>query len=416
MKLLILILISMGTTQVFSNNFYNSFFTKERLRIDYYMYAEKDNIEVHIKDIVKESRWAGIKNKKLNHSFGGNFKYQLIEIKSGELIFEKGFSSLVEEWQSSELNEKRRKFEMVAVMPCPKNDVNYKILQWDMHKGKYTEVFSKVIIMSDIGMSKLNADLRSTRTQADYTTDSIVDVVILSEGYTKNEEEMFIADCKHFEEYVFSVSPFDEYKSKFRIKNVFLPSEESGTSMTDGHTKRKTNLESSFYTFGEPRYLTTESLFKVHDMLANIDYDCIIIVVNTDVYGGAGFYNTYAITSTRNPNSLEVFIHEFGHSFAGLADEYFYEHDDVLDAMYDINIEPWEANITSKVNFASKWEQLIKKGIEGVGLYEGAGYLTKGMYRGEDNCKMRELSKPFCTVCNQHIIDIINYNIGQGTF
>lgn len=409
MKSLILsiLLVLLGSSQVFSNNYYDKHFTNERMRIDYYVYAQKDAIEVKIKDITKEPHWAGVRNENLQKSYGGNFKYRLIDIESDSIIFERGFSSMVEEWQSSDLKEEKRRFEMVAIMPFPKSDVSFEILQWDMHKGKYDFVYSSNIDVEDIKEALLES------VNIDVASSTSVDVVILSEGYTKEQESIFISDCNRFTEYMFNVAPFDSLKADFTIRNVFAPSEDSGTSMLDGKTKLETNYGSSFYTFEEPRYLTTESMFSVHNAIAGIDYDYIIILVNTDVYGGAGFYNTYAITSAHNTASMEVFIHEFGHSFAGLADEYFYEHDDVLDGMYSILVEPWEANITSRVDFSSKWEDMMKDGIRGLGLYEGAGYLTKGMYRGEDNCMMRALSYPFCAVCRRQIINITQYNIGE---
>ncbi|MFV0346469.1 MAG: M64 family metallopeptidase [Bacteroidales bacterium] len=414
--ILTLTLTLLCATQTFANDFYNKHFTAERLRIDYYMHAQKDTIEVEIKNSLREPRWAGVKNENLRKAFGGNFKYRLVEVDSGELIYESGFNSMVEEWQSSDLDEKKRRFEMVAILPCPKQDVNFEIWQWDMNKGSYVFVYSQHIEIDRVKTTNLKSDLRIKHINFKEDTDSSVEFVILSEGYTEKEEKEFFKHCEYFKEYLFETSPFDTLRHKFRIKTIFVPSEESGTSMLDGRTKRKTNFGSSFYTFGEARYLTTSSMFDLHNAIANVDYDYIIVFVNTERYGGAGFYNTYAITSTRNANSKEVFVHEFGHSFAGLADEYFYEHDDVLDAMYDKTVEPWEANITSLVNFSSKWEDMAnnpKTDSSKFGLFEGAGYLTKGMYRAEDNCKMRELGHPFCAVCRRHILDVINYNIGK---
>ena len=177
-------------------------------------------------------------------------------------------------------------------------------------------------------------------------------------------------------------------------------------------------------TFYSPRYLTSNSLHLIHDTLAGIDYEHLIILANTDTYGGGGIYNFYTLTTAHNPFFKPVVVHEFGHSFGALADEYFYEHGDVIDSMYQSNIEPWEQNITALVDFGSKWQDMLPKGTKipteatqereesyTVGVYEGAGYLTKGLYRPSVVCRMRDnTATQFCPVCQRAIERIIIYN------
>ena len=161
---------------------------------------------------------------------------------------------------------------------------------------------------------------------------------------------------------------------------------------------------------------------SIHNALAGIPYEHIIILANTDVYGGGGIYNSYTLTTAHHPMFKPVVVHEFGHSFGGLADEYFYEDDTMTDT-YPLDVEPWEQNITTRVNFASKWEDMLPPHIPvpppvaqqknyPVGVYEGGGYSFKGIYRPAYNCRMKTNEHPeFCPVCQRAIRRIIEFYV-----
>lgn len=158
----------------------------------------------------------------------------------------------------------------------------------------------------------------------------------------------------------------------------------------------------------------------IHDALVNIPYEHIIVLANTDEYGGGGIYNSYTLTAARHPLMRPVVVHEFGHSFGGLADEYFYVGD-VMEDSYPFDVEPWNPNITTLTDFASKWERLMPEGTPvptdpkdaqkyPVGLYEGGGYSSKGVYRPADECRMRNNTYPtFCTVCADALGRLIDF-------
>ena len=152
--------------------------------------------------------------------------------------------------------------------------------------------------------------------------------------------------------------------------------------------------------------------------MAGTPYEHIIVLVNTSEYGGGGILNSYNLSMTHHPLFQKVVVHEFGHSFAGLADEYAYEQEQL--SIHPLDIEPWEPNITSLVNFKGKWENLLPKKYEvptpvvgnkkKIGLYEGAGYQMKGMYRGQEDCRMRSNNVPyFCTICQNHLRNLIRF-------
>ena len=157
----------------------------------------------------------------------------------------------------------------------------------------------------------------------------------------------------------------------------------------------------------------------MHDILAGTPYEHIILLVNTNKYGGGGILNSYNLSMTHHDKFKQVVVHEFGHSFAGLADEYAYETEDI--PMYPHDIEPWERNITTLVDFHGKWENMIDKGTliptplssenkNKVGIYEGAGYSLHGVFRGQQECRMRtNETAEFCQICQKAITDIIKF-------
>jgi hypothetical protein len=189
---------------------------------------------------------------------------------------------------------------------------------------------------------------------------------------------------------------------------------------------KDTAVGSHFDTFYSNRYLTTLHLFRLHDILAGIPYEHIIILANTATYGGGGIYNSYTLTTAHHSGFRPVVVHEFGHSFAGLADEYFY--DDQYEEQYYPDTEPWEQNITTMKDFSSKWEDMVGKKFSNqkssidwkgkkknpgkitVGTYEGGGYQSKGVWRGSLDCRMNTNSYPaFCPVCQRAISRMIEF-------
>jgi hypothetical protein len=160
------------------------------------------------------------------------------------------------------------------------------------------------------------------------------------------------------------------------------------------------------------RYLTTLRLRKMHDCLSGLPYEHIVILANTDTYGGGGIFNSYTLTTAHHPSFKPVVVHEFGHSFVGLADEYYY--DDMFVEYYYPHIEPWEQNITTLFDFKSKWEDMLPESTgnqnSGVGVYEGAGYQSKGVYRPALDCRMKtNAAESFCPVCQRAIARIIEF-------
>lgn len=206
-------------------------------------------------------------------------------------------------------------------------------------------------------------------------------------------------------EALFQHEPFRQMQDRFNMIAVMSPSAESGVSEPGKGIWKSTALGAHFDTFYSERYLTTLHLKKMNDILAGTPYEHIIVLVNGERYGGGGVYNSYTLTDAHDPSFRPVVVHEFGHSFGGLGDEYPYGDDD---PMYFPDTEPWEPNLTTKHDFNGKWENLVK--AEKAGLIEGGGYLTKGVWRGFENCRMRTNEEPeFCLVCQQALKRLIDF-------
>lgn len=248
--------------------------------------------------------------------------------------------------------------------------------------------------------------------------DSAIDVVILAEGYAAEEMDTFFRHAEEARDALFSHEPFKSMANRFNIVAVGTVSKESGVSVPLENNWRDTPFGSHFSTFYSDRYLTTPNVFALYDALNGIDYEHLIILANTPTYGGGGIFNNYTLTTARHENFRPVVVHEFGHSFGGLADEYFYVGD-VMDDTYPRDIEPWEPNVTSLVDFHGKWENLLPEGTPipteptdstRIGVYEGAAYSFKGLYRPYLDCRMKTNgAESFCPGCQQALRRLIEF-------
>ena len=236
-------------------------------------------------------------------------------------------------------------------------------------------------------------------------TSRCIHIAVVAEGYKADEMEHYLDDCQKAIGSLFNHEPFRSMQDRFNIIAVKSVSEESGTSEPSKGIWKNTALGSHFDTFYSDRYLTTLHLKRLHDLLAGTPYEHIIILVNTEHYGGGGIYNSYNLCYTGGKHFLPVVVHEFGHSFGGLGDEYAYGNDDPI---YFSDTEPWEPNLTTQATAYVKWEHLIQEGK--AGLIEGGGYLEKGVWRGCENCRMRTNEEPeFCVVCQEALVRLIDF-------
>ncbi len=388
---------------------FNQYFQDKTLRIDYIFSGNDHEQHIAVDELCVEPRWYGKRQRLAELPVDGNGQITVRDHKTGNTIYRNSFSTLFQEWQSyPEAKTQNKSFQNVFLVPMPKDTADVTI---DLRNNRREVVasFTHQVVPTDIlirHIGEKNVTPYSTIHQADDTA-RCIHIAFVAEGYTKAEMPIYLQDARKAMDFLFSYEPFKSMKGRFNIVAVESPSEDSGTSEPSKGIWKNTALHSNFDTFYSDRYLTTLHLKDLHNWLAGIPYEHIIVLVNTEKYGGGGILNSYNLSMTHHRAFRPVVVHEFGHSFAGLADEYAYEQEQI--PMYPHDIEPWEKNITTKVNFHGKWENLIGKDPK-AGFYEGAGYSLKGVYRAYPDCRMRTNEHPdFCPACTQAIQAVINF-------
>ncbi len=386
---------------------FDDYFEDRTLRIDYTFSGNHELQQLYVDELVVLPRWYGRRHRLAELPLKGNGQLTVRAKNTGEVIYRHSFSSLFQEWLATdEAKHTQKSFENVFLVPFPKQPVDITIELRDYHE-RIVASMTHSVDPSDILIRKAGERLVTpyvTLQQAADTT-RCIHVAYVAEGYQQHEMDTFLNDCRVAMEALFQHEPFRQMQNRFNMVAVISPSAESGTSEPSKGIWKQTALGSHFDTFYSDRYLTTLHLKRLHDVLAGTPYEHIIILVNTDHYGGGGIYNSYNLTYAHGKHFRPVVVHEFGHSFGGLGDEYPYGDSD---PMYFADTEPWEPNLTTKHDFKGKWEQLVNEGR--AGLVEGGGYLSKGVWRGFENCRMRTNEEPeFCLVCKQALIRLINF-------
>lgn len=414
--LLSAILLFVATLKVCAQNF-DKYFEDRTLRIDYVFAGDATRQDISVDQLSTSPRWYGRTERLSELPVEGNGQITVRAHSNGEVIYRHSFSTLFQEWLTyPEAMRTRKSFENVFLVPMPKDTLDITVELRDNRREIMTTLTHQVvptdILIRHIG-EKSTTPYKTVMQAADTTR--CINIAFVAEGYQKDEMLVFENDVDIALDALFKHEPFKSSKERFHIVAVESPSEDSGTSIPHKGEWKNTVLSSHFDTFYSERYLTTLHLKDLHDVLAGIPYEHIIVLVNTDNYGGGGILNSYNLSMTHHRLYRPVVVHEFGHSFAGLADEYAYDYEPI--PMYPHDVEPWEPNITTLVDFG-KWQNLIPKGTpvptpvgdkNRIGLYEGAGYSLKGVYRAYPDCRMRTNENPeFCPVCQkaiQHVID-----------
>ena len=401
---------------------FTNFFKDKTLRVDYIFTGDAKQQSIYLDELSHLPSWAGRRHHLAELPLEGNGQITMTDLTTRKCIYKTSFSSLFQEWLSTDEAQKTAKgFENTFLLPYPQHPVEIEITLLNSSRKVMARLKHIVqpddILIHERGISHITPHkyLLKSGSEAD-----CIDVAILAEGYTEAEMDLFYKDAEKACESLFFYEPFKSMKSRFNIVAVASPSKDSGVSVPRKNDWKQTAFNSHFDTFYSDRYLTTSRVKSIHNALSGIPYEHIIIIVNTEEYGGGGIYNSYTLTAAHHPTFKPVVVHEFGHSFGGLGDEYFYE-EDVMTDTYPLNVEPWEPNISTRVDFSSKWEDMLPAGVPVptppqmnkqylVGVYQGGGYSAKGIYRPSFDCRMRTNEYPtFCPVCQRSIRRIIEF-------
>jgi hypothetical protein len=467
---------------------FDDYFIDKAMRIDFYIIGDAREEIITIDHIYQEEVWPEGKNNLIDTFNNGRFALKAYDVASNQLIYSRGFDCIFGEYKTTApaLNGVKKTFNRSLRIPFPKHPVLL-VIEGRDKKNLLHPLYNENIDPSDYHI------IRETSGTPDFIYEALnngdphqkVDLAFVAEGYTAEDKDKFKSDVDRFLGYLFEIEPYRSYKERFNIYGILRPSAESAMDEPRQGVFKKTVLNASFNAFDLDRYMLTEEGKRLREIAAQVPYDVIVILVNSKRYGGGGIYNDYCITTVDNPASKRVFLHELGHSFAGLADEY-YTSDVSYNDFYPKGVEPLEPNITALLNPEQlKWKGLLSpdlqiptdwgkekleslqaerqknrqamlkeiesakqkglsdkriKGIEErfrkvdseiskqvgevrkqysyledkVGVFEGAGYAAKGLYRPMIYCLM--ISSPkgeFCLVCQKAITRMINYYSGE---
>ena len=405
-KIFIISLLATVSTFIEAQQF-DDYFEDRTLRLDYTFCGDVNHQQICVDELISMPRWYGRRQRLDEVPLKGNGQIIVRSKGNGQVIYRHSFSSLFQEWLSTDESKHTQKsFENVFLVPYPKQPVDITVELYDYH-NQVNATMTHAVDPKDILIRKAGERQVTPYVTLQQAADTsrCIHVAYVAEGYQQHEMGLFLEDCKIAMESLFQHEPFRQMQDRFNMIAVMSPSAESGVSEPGKGIWKNTALGAHFDTFYSERYLTTLHLKKMNDVLAGTPYEHIIVLVNGERYGGGGIYNSYTLTDAHGPSFRPVVVHEFGHSFGGLGDEYPYGEDD---PMYFADTEPWEPNLTTKHDFNGKWENLVKGGK--AGLIEGGGYLTKGVWRGFENCRMRTNEEPeFCLVCKQALIRLIDF-------
>lgn len=400
---------------------FDKYFLDKTLRMDYY-HSGNDSVSFFSFDELLEEPFWGGSTVNLVDTFGyGNYFVKVVNVSNDSVIYSRGYGSLFGEWQTTpEAKKTWRTLSESVTFPFPKITVRVELYSRNWH-GNFEKEFEYIVNPDNYFIKKdRRKDFPAFDVYISGESANKVDIVILPEGYSKEEMGLFVEDCKKFANDFFTFAPYSENTDRFNIRGVLASSDESGVDIPADTIWKNTILNAGYYTFDSERYLMTFDNKSVRDLAANAPYDQIYILVNSDKYGGGAIYNYYNVSVNSNEQSAKILTHEFGHGFAGLADEY-YNNSTSYGEFYNLKIEPWEPNITTLLNFESKWKSLVKKRIpiptpqsekyvKRLGAFEGGGYEPKGMYRPMQDCLMNTFNKDtFCPVCEEAIQRMINF-------
>lgn len=404
---------------------FDNYFERKTLRFDFILAGDAKQQMAFLDGFRQEPVWGGPLKNLVELFDYGEYAVELYDKDSQKLIYSTHFSTLFQEWRTTaEAKQVSKAFENSAVMPFPKKAAVVKLLARDGSTGKFGLLFQANVDPTSIFIdhSKLSDnEVRSIQYKGD--SNKKVDLVFIAEGYTKRDQEKFYYDVKRLSDSLFNEVPFKSRRDDFNIWAVGLISEDAKTDFSGKGIWNNTALNSGYWTFGLDRYLTTANYKAIRNAVWNVPCDAVIVLVNTETYGGGGIYNFYSMVTSDDKRSPKVLVHEFGHGFGGLADEYFESTVAYDESFYNLKVEPWEPNITTLVDFDKKWKDLLPKNTPiptivdknqpyKLGVFEGGGYLSKGIYRPVDQCMMRNYA-PFCPACQRSINRVIDFFIDK---
>jgi hypothetical protein len=439
------------------------------MRVDYIHTGGPTSGETLALDrVVNDGAWAGSRTQFIDATNLGKYFFEVHDKTSGRVIYSRGFASIFGEWETTaEAKTAHRSFHESMRFPWPTQPVRV-TLQKRQPDNRFATIWSTEI---DPASRFVNAAPLAAHAGTVWTVfengpaAEKVDLLVMSEGYTREQLPKFHKDVTRLIEALFAEEPFKGRKRDFNVRALDLPSAQSGVNRPNAGVFRRTPLSAEYNIFDSERYVLTLDNRALRDAASAAPYEFIEILVNERTYGGGGIFNDQATASVDSAFAEYVFVHEFGHHFAALADEY-YTSDVAYEASPGAKPEPWEPNVTALADPAAlKWRDLVAAGTplptpwqkdefeqqsraiqerrrairkrnapeeemdalfreqrqweekflggmkfsRTVGAFEGASYEARGLYRPEADCIMFTRDRVgFCRVCRRAIGRIVD--------
>ena len=446
---------------------YDAQFIDKTMRVDYFHSGGLGEEILALDQVVSDGPWAGSRTRLVDDLNLGKYLFEVIDRRTNRVIYSRGFASIYGEWETTaESRDVYRSFHESLRFPWPRRPVQV-VLKVRDAENSFHEIWSTVIDPNSRFVNPTDmapaGEVWSVFTSG--PPQEKVDLLILGEGYTEDERDKFRADASRLTDALFEEEPFLSRKDDFNVWGIHLPSAESGVSRPRAGQFRRTPLSAEYNIFDSERYLLTYDNRALRDAASAAPYEFIEILVNEEQYGGGGIFNFQATAAADTGFAEYVFIHEFGHHFAGLADEY-YTSDVAYETGAAYHPEPWEPNVTALHDPDNlKWGDLVdpdtplptpwdKEAFEAgstaaqrvrrdlreagapetemdrlfteqmeretgllasmrhagqVGAFEGASYEPTGLYRSEVDCIMFTRNPVgFCRVCQRAISRVID--------
>lgn len=440
---------------------------QQTLRLDYYHTGNAGQEIFSLDRIVLEPLpWPGSPAHPHDSTLRGKYAFYVHARDEGQtLLYSRSFSSIYGEWETTgEARERRRTFHESLRFPAPSETVDVIVKKRDS-QNEFVEVWRTAVDPNDYLVHRESAVLAEQVVAIQQSGDPAekVDLLLLGDGYTAAEHEQFLETAREMTEVLFSTEPFKARRSDFNVWALAPTSPESGVSRPSTGVYRDSPFGTSYDAFRSERYVLTYANRELRAQISSAPYDFVEILVNSDVYGGGGIYGLYSTAAAGSEWAGYLFVHEFAHHFAGLADEYYtssvaYEPPATIREPYEPNVtallDPtrlkWRDRVAGGTPLPTPWpkeayekhslayqarrremrardvpeaemnqlfrdNQAIVEGLfsaaphaESVGAFEGANYQAKGYFRSEMNCIMFTRTEDFCGVCRSAIEEVID--------
>src|SRR5690242_19389649 len=331
------------------------------MRVDYFHAGGARAEHFALDRVAIEGAWPGPLDRAIDETGFGKYRFEVREKTSKRVLYSRGYATIFNEWvETDEAKTLERGFEESVRFPSPAQAVQVAIQRREAG-GAFRDAWTVELDPAGpaIDRSAPPGWAKRWAVVENGAPRDKVDLLLLGDGYSSADMEKWHRDARRMADMLFAQSPFKERRRDFNVWAIDTPADVAGVSRPSDGVYRRTPLGAAYDALGSERYVLTTNNRRLREIAAAAPYEFVEIVVNERKYGGGGIFNLFATVAADNAFTPYVFVHEFGHHFAGLADEYYTS--DVAYGKKTARPEPWEPNVTADPH-AAKWKDLIRLG------------------------------------------------------